>query len=115
MPIEEIVGALGEAALRALKPFLGDTGTSPRGPHEIKATINTTDLRRIKGLQGTVKVPLRMSGSIIIKGQQYSAKAKDMPIDAGTQVEVIGADGSELIVRAIETGSTGAKQNRTKR
>lgn len=58
-----------------------------------------TDQHQLLGSKGIAKTTLRPTGKIEIAGTRYDARAESGYVEAGTEVEVVGQERFELIVR----------------
>ena len=80
---------IGTGAWRALR---GPTGGS------------RTRARALEGSEGVAVSPLHPDGVVRVRGEEWSAHALNGPIEAGTRIQVIRADGVRLEVWGDEVG-----------
>lgn len=80
---------IGAGAWRALRPGAGG-GRRPAV--------------RLEGSEGVAVGPLRPDGVVRVRGEEWSARSLNGPIEAGTTVQVIRADGVRLEVWGDEVG-----------
>jgi len=67
-----------------------------------QGTPEAGELKRLIGRTGRAETPLRPSGAVRIDGRRLIAIAESGMIEQDTTVRVIGAGGTELIVRPIK-------------
>jgi membrane-bound serine protease (ClpP class) len=68
-----------------------------------EATPEAGELSSLVGRTGTVLSDLRPVGKVRIDGRTYDARAERVLIDSGTEIEVIAAGGTDLVVRSVES------------
>jgi membrane-bound serine protease (ClpP class) len=59
------------------------------------------------GMLGTVREPLNPSGMVFVNGALWQATSTSGPLDAGTQVRIVGVDGLRLRVEALHQQQAG--------
>ncbi|HYS01100.1 MAG TPA: NfeD family protein, partial [Candidatus Eisenbacteria bacterium] len=64
----------------------------------------------IVGKVGTVREALRPEGLVFVDGALWQATSVSGPIDAGSQVRVVGIDGLRLRVNTVSAQSTPSSQ-----
>ena len=62
------------------------------------------------GTLGTVREPLNPSGMVFVNGALWQATSTSGPLDAGTQVRVVGVNGLRLRVEALHQQQAGRSQ-----
>jgi membrane-bound serine protease (ClpP class) len=62
------------------------------------------------GTLGTVREPLNPSGMVFVSGALWQATSTSGPLDAGTQVRVVGVDGLRLRVEALHQQQAGRSE-----
>lgn len=62
------------------------------------------------GTQGTVREPLNPSGMVFVNGALWQATSTSGPLDAGTQVRVVGVNGLRLRVEGLHQQQAGRSQ-----
>lgn len=72
----------------------------------------TSGLQALMGEVGTVVTPLAPEGTVQIGGQSFNARVLTGGLEEGTVIEVVGVEGSTLIVREVPkvAGATRAEQ-----
>lgn len=83
-------------------------GKAPDGSGE--GTPKAAGFEALVGSEGVAATDLRPAGKIQIDGQRIEARAESTMIDRDTPVRVIGATGTEVIVREIEPAAGQADQ-----
>jgi membrane-bound serine protease (ClpP class) len=62
------------------------------------------------GMLGTVREPLNPSGMVFVNGALWQASSSSGPLDAGTQVRIVGVDGLRLRVEALHQQQAGRSE-----
>jgi membrane protein implicated in regulation of membrane protease activity len=74
-----------------------------RSAYDVKVKSGSAAL---VGMKGVVQNDLAPEGYVRINGELWRAAANGLVITAGTEVEVVSAEGMKVVVRALEGGSS---------
>ena len=86
-------------------------GKAPDGSGE--GTPKAAGLEALIGSEGVAATDLRPAGKVRIDGRRIEARAESNMIDRDRPVRVVGATGTEVVVREVEPGDDGQTELHT--
>ena len=97
----DLLGCLVLGAIELVHRYFYPDQYKPEPQPPPKEDENVANTTRYAGLSGAAITPLRPVGSVLIDGEQHTARTQGEFIDAGQPVVVLRWAAGELIVEAV--------------